>query len=473
MATELWRYSATDLAAKIRAQEITSLDVIEAHLARIEAVNPAVNAVTVVLADTARESAVAADEAIAAGEDVGPLHGVPMTIKENVDLAGSPTTQGVPALAGAVPLQDAPSIAHLKSAGAIPIGRTNMPDFGLRWHTDNDLRGPTKNPWGPSRTPGGSSGGEAAALALGMTPLGNGNDLGGSVRWPSQCCGVAALRPTLGRVASASDLAAADTPIGFQLMAVQGPMARHVKDLRLALGIMSQPDARDPWWTPAPLQGPDSAQPLRVALAVDPGGAGTDPRVTEGVRSAGRALAEAGYEVEEVDPPAVLGLQENWQQLVLDEINEFFRPAMEPVVSKGAMQFVNLWTQVTESLDHGTYMRGYGTRKSMAREWSLFQEQYPLVVGPVSAQQPFKVGYDVAGPDEVAVHITAMRLTIAVNDLGLPSVALPVGTADVDGVEFPQGVQIIGQRYREDRCLDAAEAVEAHLGQVAPIDPRG
>ena len=306
-----------------------------------------------------------------------------------------------------------------------------------------------------------------------MTPLGNGNDLGGSVRWPSQCCGVAALRPTLGRVASASDLAAADTPIGFQLMAVQGPMARHVKDLRLALGIMSQPDARDPWWTPAPLQGPDSAQPLRVALAVDPGGAGTDPRVTEGVRSAGRALAEAGYEVEEVDPPAVLGLQENWQQLVLDEINEFFRPAMEPVVSKGAMQFVNLWTQVTESLDHGTYMRGYGTRKTMAREWSLFQEQYPLVVGPVSAQQPFKVGYDVAGPDEVAVHITAMRLTIAVNDLGLPSVALPVGTADVDGVEFPQGVQIIGQRYREDRCLDAAEAVEAHLGQVAPIDPRG
>ena len=154
MATELWRYSATDLAAKIRAQEITSLDVIEAHLARIEAVNPAVNAVTVVLADTARESAVAADEAIAAGEDVGPLHGVPMTIKENVDLAGSPTTQGVPALAGAVPLQDAPSIAHLKSAGAIPIGRTNMPDFGLRWHTDNDLRGPTKNPWDPSRTPG-------------------------------------------------------------------------------------------------------------------------------------------------------------------------------------------------------------------------------------------------------------------------------------------------------------------------------
>lgn len=187
---DLFRFGATELARRIRAREVSSVEVVRAHLERIEAVNSKLNALTVVLADEALTAAEACDRALAEGRSpLGPLHGVPMTVKENIDLAGTATTEGIVALAQSMPASDGPHVLQLRAAGAIPIARSNMPDFGLRWHTDNALRGTTLNPWDRSRTPGGSSGGEAAALATGMTPLGNGNDLGGSLRWPSQCCG--------------------------------------------------------------------------------------------------------------------------------------------------------------------------------------------------------------------------------------------------------------------------------------------
>src|SRR4051794_18709614 len=240
-ASELWRASAHELAQAIRTRAVSSREVIAAHLARIAAVNPALNALTVVLAEEALAAADAADAALTAGQGLPPLHGVPFTVKENLDVAGSATTQGVVAFAGLVPEEDAPAIAGLRAAGAIPIGRTNMPDFGLRWHTDNALRGPTRNPWDAGRSPGGSSGGEAAALACGLTPLGIGTDYGGSVRVPAQWCGTVALRPTQGRVAQARALAPQDPSLTRQLFASPGPMARRIADLRLALAPMSRP----------------------------------------------------------------------------------------------------------------------------------------------------------------------------------------------------------------------------------------
>ncbi len=196
----LWQWSASALAEAVREKRVSSAAVVQAHLDRIEAVNPRVNAVTLVLDKDALRLARVADAKVTAGEDLGPLHGVPITVKENMDLVGSATTHGIAAMKDAYPQEDAPVVTHLKAAGAIPIGRTNLPDFGLRWHTDNDLYGATLNPWDPSRTPGGSSGGEAAALATGMSPLGVGGDMGGSLRYPAQCCGIAALKPGLGRV---------------------------------------------------------------------------------------------------------------------------------------------------------------------------------------------------------------------------------------------------------------------------------
>jgi len=252
--SEIWQLSATELAHRIARRQLSSVEVVDAHLARIDAVNPALNAVVRVLADEARAGAVLADKRLAAGETVGPLHGVPFTVKENIDMAGLPTTWGVPALAQAVVPADAPVVERMRAAGAIPIGRTNLPDMALRVHTNSSLHGLTRNPWHPDRTAGGSSGGEAAALASGMSPIGLGNDIGGSLRNPANACGIASIRPSAGRVADAGYVPAEDRMLAVQLMNVQGPMARRVADLRLALGILSAPDARDPRWVPAPLR---------------------------------------------------------------------------------------------------------------------------------------------------------------------------------------------------------------------------
>src|SRR5215472_12075415 len=233
--TELWAMAACDLVRLVRAGEVSSREVIQAHLDRIGQVNPALNAVTVVLAEEALKAADAADAALRRGAAAGPLCGVPMTVKENIDVAGSATTLGIAALRDAVAERDSPHIGELRAAGAIPVGRTNMPEFGMRWHTVSALRGATLNPWSAGHTPGGSSGGDAAAVASGMVPLGMGNDGGGSLRWPAACCGVAALKPSLGRVPQGGGHEPPrPAPFGFQLLAVQGPIARHVADLRLA-----------------------------------------------------------------------------------------------------------------------------------------------------------------------------------------------------------------------------------------------
>lgn len=468
MTAELWRMGASDLAAAIRAKKVSSREVVQAHLDRIAAVNPRVNAVTVVLADEALAAAAAADRAVAGGAKLGPLHGVPMTVKENIDVIGSATTQAVVALADAVPPIDAPHIRQLKAAGAIVMGRTNLPEFGLRWHTDNGLRGSTKNPWDASRTPGGSSGGEAVSLATGMTPLGMGNDLGGSLRWPSQCNGTMALKPTLGRIPDASALAPAEFPIGFQLMAVQGPMARHARDLRLAFESMCGADARDPWWAPAPLRGPEPARPIRVALTTNPGGLGVDPAVAAGVRKAASALADAGYAVEEVEPPMVAEATACWGSIVIGEVQAAFLSVMEQTASPDTMKFMRSAIEAIPPPDYAGYVGALAERLGIARAWAHFHEQYPLVLGPVATMPPFAVGRDLEGPEAVLEIQQSLRLVVAMNLLGLPAVVAPVG---VDG-GLPQAVQLIGGRFREDLCLDAAEAIEQRLGVITPIDPR-
>lgn len=468
MANELWRLGAVDLAHAIRTRLVSAGDVIKAHLDRIDAVNHRVNAVTTVLRDEALAAAAAADRVIASGAPTGPLHGVPMTVKENIDLAGSPTTQGVVALKDMVPPLEAAHVTQLKRAGAIPIARTNMPDFALRWYTDSSLRGATKNPWHAGHTPGGSSGGDAAALATGMTPLGLGNDYGGSLRFPSQCCGTTAIRPTLGRVPWTDSLARAESPITVQLFAVQGPMARHVRDLRAALAVMCGPDGRDPWWTPAPLAGPSMDEPVRVAMTVDPGKGGVDAGVADGVRRAGAMLAAAGYLVEEVEPPAVNQAADLWTSLIVADVRLAFLPVMQQLAGLDALEFMGYFLdQMPESTLAG-YLGALAERNNIARQWSVFAERYPLVLGPVATIPPFPVGRDLGGKAAVAELLHSMRLVVAINLLGLPSVAVPVG---VDGA-LPRGVQIIGPRYREDLCLDAAEAIERAAGVLTPMEPR-
>lgn len=467
-ATELWRMSATELAEAIRTRQASSAEVVEAHLERIEAVNPSINAVVIVLAEQALEAARAADRAVAAGDVLPSLHGVPFTIKDNIDVVGTPTTHGFKAMAGAYPARDAPIVERMKAAGAIPIGRTNLPSGAVRWHCESELWGATINPWDRSRTPGASSGGEAAAIATGMSPLGLGNDGLGSLRYPAQCCGIAALKPTLGRIPHATAIEPEYTPIGIQLTSVNGPLARRVADLRRALEVTAGTTWRDPWTVPASLRVAELRKPSRVALVVDPAGQGTAEQVQEGVRKAAATLKDAGYLVDEIEPPSIqVAADTLLVMLTTPGIRKGWHESMAPIAPADTQRFMSAFFDAAGHPDAMTAEQSFMTRQSVLRAWGEFQEEHPLIVAPVCTDVPFPAGTDLHD-GRVAETIRTMRMTVAVNALGLPAVAVPVGTGD----GMPQVVQVISPRYREDLCLDAAAAIEERLGIITPIDPR-
>ena len=461
----LWKLCAIEIANAIRDKQTSCEEVIHAHLDRITEVNGVLNAITVTLGTDALIEAKVADKAIANGEEVGLLHGVPITVKENIDVAGSPTTYGVVNHKDLLPSQDAPIIRHLKSEGAIVIGRTNMPDYGMRWHTDNDLHGPTANPWNPAITPGGSSGGEAAAISTGMSPLGVGNDMGGSIRQPAIACGIAGLKPSTGRVSRVSSTTFDSSPSFYeQIACVNGPMARRICDLRLALQVMGRPDTNDSVWTsamPPPVPGVN-----RVGVIRDPSEEGVDAAVANALQQAIDALTEAGYTVQEIDAPMLHEAEDVIQRLSETEISQYYTNIL-PIISRDAATVLKNVIGEGEP-DAALYSKAIVNRHRIAEHWAELMIQFPLIVGPVSTRETFAVGYDVSTPDAIPRLIRGYRLTELCNLLGLPSVAVP--TCVTGGI--PQGVQVIGRRFDEDRCFDAAEAIEARCSLTTPIDPQ-
>lgn len=464
---EIWRMGAGDLARAIAARELSSAEVVEAHLARIAAVNPGLNACVMVLEERARAMAADADAKLAAGAAVGPLHGVPFTVKENVDMAGLPSTWGVRALEHALAPADAPAVERMLAAGAIPIARTNLPDMGLRVHTDSSLRGPTVNPWDVGRTAGGSSGGEAVALATGMSPIGLGNDIGGSLRNPANACGIASIKPSLGRVPDASLVPAPERLLAVQMMAVQGPMARTVADVRLGLRIIEGPHPRDPIAVPVPVW--EETGPCRVAVMAEPPGPPTDPAVARVVRAAAEALADAGYTVEEVAPPRFEELVDNWAQLLGTDFATM-RPLLQPMMGADGFAFyeafLEVWPALTEA---AAFSHALVVRDSIARDWSAFMADWPLLLSPTWTRLPFAPGWDLGGAERAREVIMTMRPVLPANLLGLPSACVPAGLDPASGM--PVGVLLTGRRMRDAECLAAAEAIEARLGIGTPIDP--
>src|ERR1700676_502698 len=284
---DLWRLSAKDIAALIKSKKVSAKEAASAALARLDAVNPAINAVVDHRPADVLAQAGAIDAAIARNEDVGPLAGVPVTVKVNIDQEGFATTNGLKLQRDVIARTNSPVIDNLRKAGAVILGRTNCPAFSYRWFTTNLMHGDTKNPRDPSITPGGSSGGAAASVAAGIGHIAHGTDIAGSIRYPAYACGVHGLRPTLGRIA-AYNPSSPERPIGPQLMAVSGPLARTISDLRVALAAMSGRDVRDPWWVPARLEG--SPMQKRAALCLNPDGLETAAEVTAAVTEAGRRL---------------------------------------------------------------------------------------------------------------------------------------------------------------------------------------
>ena len=460
MSRPIWQWSAVDTASAIRNGKITAQEAVDAALQRMAETNGAVNAVTVDLSEDALAAARRADGIVDSGVALGPLHGVPVTIKENVDQAGQATTNGVLGFADVVAEDDAPVVANLRKAGAIIIGRTNTPEFSLRWFTDNPLRGLTRNPWNHDITPGGSSGGAASAVALGMGAIAHGNDLGGSLRYPAYACGLATIRPSFGRVPAYNPTGAEERPPTLQLMSVQGPIAREVRDVRLALAVMAQRDARDPWWVPAPLDGPRLDPPIKVAVTKTPAGIACHGAVADAVDRAAGHLSDAGYAVEAVDPPLMAEIAENWRTLLMTDTKVMMEAGIREHGSENINQVIDDYLAASNTRDGEGYMRALADRTRLVRSWSMFMEDYPLVLAPVSQVPPFPQGEDLKGTARVKQMLDEQSMLYGVNTLGLPAAAVPTGLHD--GV--PMGVQIIGPRLREDLCLDAAEAVERGTG---------
>ncbi|MGE0284931.1 MAG: amidase family protein [Bradyrhizobium sp.] len=467
MKSDLWRWSANDLARGIAAGEVSSREAVQSTLERIAHVNPALNAIVQVLTEEALAAADVADAAVRAGYRLGPLHGVPVTTKVNVDQRGCATTNGVVEFRNVIATEDSPVVANLRKAGAVIVGRTNTPAFSHRWFTDNDLHGATCNPWNKALTPGGSSGGAASAVASGMGAIGHGNDFGGSIRYPAYACGVAGLRPTPGRIPAFNPSATTDRPITAQLMSVQGPLARTVADVRLALSAMAQPDMRDGNWMPVPLSGPELPRPLGVAIAPSPFG-DEAPEVVAAVRAAGRWLSEAGYAVEEIEPPRLAEAADVWHRLVINEERRGLAPLIRKFGDAKSRYNLDCHLAYAPELDGDQVLACFEQRLGIIRAWQLFQERYPIIILPVSAQLPFRFGQDQEDAEVVRALIDAQRPLLAIPALGFPALSVPTGIADGK----PVGVQVIAGRFREDVCLAAGEAIEARASALTPIDPR-
>jgi amidase len=459
---ELWRLSATELARRIASGDVSAREAVDSNLERIEAVNGHLNAVTVVLAEQARAAADAADRA---DGPRGPLHGVPFTVKENIDLAGTPTTSGLPALAEAVSPIDAPVVERMRAAGAIPIGRTNLPDLGLRVHTHSTLRGLTRNPFDPDVTAGGSSGGEASALASGMSPIGLGNDVGGSLRNPAHCCGIASIKPSTGRVPHATVIPPEDWGPAMQAMCVEGVMARHVADVRLGLEVVNGFDPRDPQSLPMPLE-IDRPASRRVAVMADPPGGSTHPEIIAAVGRAADALADAGYDVVDATPPSYEESLQVWGDWLFADIRaeeELLRMVMGP----DGIKFLDYIDPLYPPLDPGGMFAAVVKRRQIHRSWSVFLADHPLILSPIWAQPPFPHSWDIESQATAAATMELLRPVMPANLLGLPAAAVPAGTA----AGLPAGVQIMAERFQDLAALEAAEAIEQALGVATPVEP--
>ncbi|WP_223198498.1 amidase [Solihabitans fulvus] len=454
--------TAREQSAALRRRELSARELVAAHLAQIDRVNPAVNAIVTLVAERALAEADQADRRLAAGEPVGPLHGIPVAHKDTHDTTGIRTTYGSPTLVGNVPSADALIVARMRAAGVITIGKTNVPEFGAGSHTFNPVFGATRNPYDLTRSAGGSSGGAAAALACGMHPLADGSDMGGSLRNPASFNNVVGLRPAPGRVPSFPRLAA------WATMGVDGPMARTVADLALLLSVIAGPDERSPIAIEQP--GSVFAAPLerdltglRVAWAPDLGGAiPVDPAVRSVLESQVAVFEDLGCRVEEASPD-LSGAEEVFRTLrawefelilggLLDRSRELLKPSL------------------ADNIEQGRRLRGRDIGRAEVLHTQLFHRmrefltRYDVLALPVSQVPPFDV--DLEYPTEIAgvpqeSYVDWMRSCYLISATGLPALSVPAGFTQGG---LPVGLQLVGRHRGEFALLQIGHAFEQATG---------
>src|SRR5437870_1905523 len=467
MSEELTTKTATELASLIRSREVSPVEVIDAHLRRIESINPSLNAI-VTLAEDAIDHARAADSALSKGETAGPLHGVPFTVKDTIDTQGLRTTSGTQIRAHHVPERDAPVVARLKAAGAIILGKTNTPEMAVPYETDNPVFGRTNNPYDLKLTPGGSSGGEAASIAACLAPAGVGSDLSGSIRVPAHFCGIAGLKPTTGRVPM--DGHTPEVIGALSLGACIGPMARTVEDLELLFDCMADsiPSARTD--RVATLPG------LQLAFYTYDGVIAVTKETERAVEAAARVLEEAGLRIKEECPPGVTHGSRLWVELfsyvAFQQLVQFYHGRRREAGSQISALLRKMHVESNELKDKidvaETRAKAVIEREHLREQLLSWMKTTPLILAPVGATPAFEHGKQrvkIAG-QSISVF-SAFGYSQTFNVFGLPSVAVPAGRSP-EGL--PIGVQIIGQPFEERTVLAAAKLIEEALGSW-PICP--
>lgn len=445
--------------------ELTASETTNAVLQRVDERNPHLNAIV----DDLREEAVAQakelDDQFAKSGPVGPLHGVPITIKENIDQKGRATPNGVEAFKDMIAPDDSPVVRNLKNAGAVVIGRTNTPEFSFRGSTDNPLHGRTMNPWNDWASAGGSSGGAGSAVMAGMGALGHGNDIAGSVRYPSTANGATTVKPSLGRVPAWNPSQKAERGLVAQLMSVQGLIAREVKDVRLGMRSLIAYDPHDPWMVPVAFDDPfgeGKAKP-KVAFTKNTFEFDLHPAVDKALDTARDCLVESGYEVVEVEPPMVREIATEAARTLFGEVKVLLDADVRKYGSSTIQGVFDAYYELMPPYEGEELLRAMAKRSFYVRQWNLFLQDYPLVLTPFMPGETWAWDRDLQGLEGARDVLEAGVYSVSMNYLGMPAGNIAANFND----GLPMGVQIVGRRFREDQILDACEAIEDRVGTMA------
>jgi len=461
--TQLWQFSASDLAGKIASGEVSAKEAVTSAVERMHACNGKINAVVDDLTESALTEAERLDaEALRSGP-VGPLHGVPITIKENTDQAGYATPNGVAGFKDLMATADSPIVANLKAAGAVVIGRTNTPEFSFRLTTDNPLHGRTFNPWNDWASAGGSSGGAAAAVMSGMGAIAHGTDIAGSVRFPAACNGAASVKPGLGRTPAWNPSQPAERGIMAQIMAVQGVMCREVRDVRLGMQAAIAYSPQDPWQVPMPWDGPAMEGPIKVGVTRETYGFEIHPAVDKALDMAEAALRDAGHVVEPIEVPNVAEIGHEAMRTLLGEMKVQMLPAMREHGAPEFNGYIDHLFRMAPPYEGDELLAAMGRRAGYTRKWLEVLAQTPLILTPFLLGPPYAHARDYEGYDGATEIWAPTFYSVAMNFMGLPAGNVPAHLQD----GLPIAVQLVGQRFREDLILDACEAIEQRAGVMA------
>src|SRR5262252_1318941 len=458
---ELNYLPAVTMAELIRARRLSPVELVDAHLSRIERVNGQLNAFVKVNPDAARKQARVAEAAVMRGEQLGPLHGVPISIKSSIEVAGFPFEAGTKLREGCIAEQDAPLVTRLRDAGAIILGVTNTPELLMAWETDNLLYGRTNSPWDLDRTPGGSSGGEAAAIASGMSAGGVGSDGGGSIRVPAHFSGICGLKPTPGRIPATGHYPPSGGP--FALIGVVGPMARTAADLKVLFEVMQGPDDGDTCAAPVPVRWPDNEdlKTLRVGYFEDDGRTPVTPETREAVKAAAEALRRAGFRVEPFRPEGLEEARILWKKFFVKMGGMLIGPMFngrEQDANPMLKEFLQ-WSAAEPSLSGPAVLDAWMRRDAVRTRVMEQMRQFPILLCPPAAVPAFRHGersWTIEG--KTVQYLDAWSYTEWFNLLGNPAAVIPVSHSSQG---LPIGVQIVGRPWEEEPVLAIAAALES------------